>query len=437
MITEASIKSALRNVTTSGKSRIELKDDGERGTGRLTLLVRQLKNGVTAEWYAMFWRDGKRQMIKLGSYPTMSLADARKRFREDYAPAISTGSEPPPNPRVARARERKTPTIKEMLEGYVQYLEQAEKVSAKAVRNALLGKTGCVHTFGGDRLAKDITPEDIVDHLAPIHDRGAICMAKDVRAYLSAAFSWAIKARHDYRNRSACIDWGVTQNPVKSVPFDPEAVRAGQRFLKPEELCTLWRWLEQHDGDRLGAPVCRLMLATGQRAVEIMKLTTTHYSRDEAMLDWSKTKNGRPHSIPLPKIAVNIMENLVSNSHGLYFPSRLDGQVPASWNVLQFMIDAFRKEHPEIEHFTVRDFRRTWKTLAGVAGVSKEMRDMLQNHARGDVSSRHYDRYNYLPERKAAMEKWNDYLAGVLSQPCRRTSQVRSEEAQSTNNMAA
>jgi hypothetical protein len=44
------------------------------------------------------------------------------------------------------------------------------------------------------------------------------------------------------------------------------------------------------------------------------------------------------------------------------------------------------------------------------------MRDRLQNHAqRGDVSSRHYDKYDYLPERRAAMAKWADYLDRIIA----------------------
>ena len=43
-------------------------------------------------------------------------------------------------------------------------------------------------------------------------------------------------------------------------------------------------------------------------------------------------------------------------------------------------------QHPDFTPFTARDLRRTWKTLAGDAGIPKEMRDRLQNHAqRGDV----------------------------------------------------
>jgi integrase len=64
---------------------------------------------------------------------------------------------------------------------------------------------------------------------------------------------------------------------------------------------------------------------------------------------------------------------------------------------------------------TNRDLRRTWKTLAGKAGVSKEIRDRIQNHALQDVSSKSYDRWSYMPEKRAAMNVWNKFVRVLLS----------------------
>jgi hypothetical protein len=61
------------------------------------------------------------------------------------------------------------------------------------------------------------------------------------------------------------------------------------------------------------------------------------------------------------------------------------------------VVKRFREAHPEIPHFIPRDCRRSWKTLSGDAGLSKEMRDRLQNHVKAaDVSSKHYDRYELM-----------------------------------------
>lgn len=60
-----------------------------------------------------------------------------------------------------------------------------------------------------------------------------------------------------------------------------------------------------------------------------------------------------------------------------------------------------------------RDIRRTCKTLMGELGISKELRDRIQNHALQDVSSRHYDRYDYLAEKRDALEQWERRLNGT------------------------
>lgn len=94
MITESQIKAAIRKATESGKSRFELKGSGEHGAGRLALMGRILSARVTTERYAVYHRSGRRILNKIGSYPTMPLGEARKKFREEYAPTISAGADP-------------------------------------------------------------------------------------------------------------------------------------------------------------------------------------------------------------------------------------------------------------------------------------------------------------------------------------------------------
>ena len=74
-----------------------------------------------------------------------------------------------------------------------------------------------------------------------------------------------------------------------------------------------------------------------------------------------------------------------------------------------------QREREVIPVVTNRDLRRTWKTLAGQAGLSKEIRDRLQNHTLQDVSSKSYDRWNYMPEKRAAMKKWNAFVQAMLN----------------------
>jgi len=47
-------------------------------------------------------------------------------------------------------------------------------------------------------------------------------------------------------------------------------------------------------------------------------------------------------------------------------------------------------------------------------GVPKEHRDRVLNHTPADVGSKHYDRHDYLLEKRAALTRWNDALTAIV-----------------------
>jgi hypothetical protein len=51
----------------------------------------------------------------------------------------------------------------------------------------------------------------------------------------------------------------------------------------------------------------------------------------------------------------------------------------------------------------------------GELGLSKEIRDRINNHALNDVSSKHYDRYDYLKEKQNALDAWGQRLEQIVS----------------------
>jgi integrase len=424
MITESQIKAAIKNAPNTRGGRIELKENGERGAGRLTMMVRANKNRVSTEWYALYYRLGKRTLSKVGNYPTVSLADARKKFREEYAPAISAGAElSSKTARRAHARESGK-TVKDLFAAYVAELRAQKRVSVDSVEQYL---NKALEFIGANRPAADVEPEHVLPYLQEIHGRGSITRAGLARAWVSAAFSFGMKSAHDYTKVEATANWGIKVNPVAAIKADPNAHKVRDRFLSPEELGAIWTWTADRQQASPLMSAIQLLYACGQRVEEILRIVKVgaaaslnpdigwgEFAPDEKIIFWSKTKNGLPHAIPLPDQAVEILNALTPNRHGLYFPSREEPAVPAvrdsvGQNVRRFIADT------GTAHFIPRDARRTWKTLAGRAGISKEMRDRLQNHARGgDVSSRHYDRYDYLLEKRAAMAKWSAYLDRII-----------------------
>lgn len=117
--------------------------------------------------------------------------------------------------------------------------------------------------------------------------------------------------------------------------------------------------------------------------------------------------------MPVPSLAAELLDSIKPNEYGWLFPSAMDPSKPVSHGTLYSFMWR-QRERNVIPVVTNRDLRRTWKTLAGKAGVSKGIRDRIQNHALQDVSSKSYDRWNYMPEKRAGMARWDRFVRALL-----------------------
>jgi integrase len=100
---------------------------------------------------------------------------------------------------------------------------------------------------------------------------------------------------------------------------------------------------------------------------------------------------------------------LYSGNSKYLFPGRFNEDKPINKTSLAHAV----RRITVVQEFTPRDLRRTVKTRMGEIGIEKSIRDRIQNHALTDVSPKHYDRYDYLPEKRAAILKWENHLLEV------------------------
>ncbi len=402
-LTDGEIRRALKQVETTGKQ-LSLVDGEGHGTGRLVLVMKPMPTRVTADWMAQQWRDEKRLKKKLGSYPSMPLSKAREIFNRDFAELIQKGRS------IKIAGDTRPGTVADLFEAYVAYLKEGGKPSWKEAEKGL---NKIADTLGRNRPARDVEPDEITAIIRPIYERGKRSMADHVRSYIRSAFSWGLKSEHDYRSTATRRFW-LTYNPAAGIPTEPKTI--GTRCLSEEEFVRLYRWLECPD-----TPVhpsypraVQIIMLTGQRVEEIARLHVDQWDARERIIDWTKTKNLQPHAVPVPSLAAELIESIIPNEHGWFFPSAKDPSKPVSHGTLYSFVWR-QRDRGVIPHATNRDLRRTFKTLAGKAGIPKEIRDRLQNHALQNVSSKHYDRWNYMVEKRAGMAKWDKFVRAMLA----------------------
>jgi len=318
-LTNGEIQKALKHVEQTGKQETLLDGEG-RGTGRLTLVLKVMPTRVTADWMAQQWRDDKRIKKKLGSYPAMSLASAREIFQRDFADMIQKGRS------IKIMGDTRPGTVADLFEAYVKWLKDAGKPSWKETEKGL---NKIADTLGRNRPAREIEPEEVVEVIRPIFERGKKAMADHVRSYVHAAFSWGLKSEHDYR-RTSQRRFRLVYNPAAGIPTEPK--KTGTRWLDEEEFVCLYRWLECPD-----APVhppytraVRILMLTGQRVEEIARLHEDNWDAAEHIIDWSKTKNNMPHAIPVSPLAAELIKSIKPNKFGWFFPSATDPSRPVS-----------------------------------------------------------------------------------------------------------
>ena len=296
-LTDGEIRRALKQVEQTGKQ-LSLVDGEGHGTGRLILVMKPMPTRVTADWMAQQWRDKKRIKKKLGSYATMSLSKAREVFKRDFADMIQRGRS------IKIAGDTPPGTVADLFEAYVAYLREAGKPSWREVEQGL---NRIADALGRNRPAREIEPEEIIELIRPIYERGKRSMADHVRSYIRSAYSWGMKSEHDYRT----VSWRrfrLVYNPAAGIPTEPKNV--GTRWLDEEEFVRLYRWLECPDTS-VHPPytrAVRILMLTGQRVEEIARLHVDQWDAKERIIDWSKTKNGMPHAIPVPEIAAELIE---------------------------------------------------------------------------------------------------------------------------------
>jgi integrase len=123
-----------------------------------------------------------------------------------------------------------------------------------------------------------------------------------------------------------------------------------------------------------------------------------------------KMKMREPHLVPLSDQAVTILRNLqpFSGASRYVFPGARDRKKPLSDMALNA---AFKRMGYDGQTFTAHGFRAMARTILDQNLHFRP--DIIEHqlaHAVKDANGRAYNRTSFLPERKAMMQTWADYL---------------------------
>lgn len=392
--------------------------------GSFGVLIRA--GSLKKTFYYSYSNRGRRQLKTLGSYPAVSLADARKaavllRSHLDQGHTIPRGTRSNPG------------AFKALCELFAKWhFPKLRKKTAQDYKNII--NKELLPKFANYKL-QEITRADLIEVLDAAMNRGAPTQANRIRAVASKLFAFAV-ARDMLQHSPAA---GIER---------PARERKGTRVLSIEECALLWS--ETAKLPLMTGAAIRLLLLTGQRPGEVLSMKWQHIAGNLWTLPAENTKNARKHCVFLTQTALNTLAPLRSITAGREFVFWGKGNIELrglkhamkQLNTKSAIFPKFAGEDgqdgkdvsptsqarptkhtkPQIaaaskglEPFCLRDLRRTVQTQMTAAGVRPDIVDRVLNHNVPGVRA-HYDLYSYAKEIEQALTCWERVLLEAIKE---------------------
>jgi integrase len=329
--------------------------------------------------------------ITIGRYPAVDVTGAHKTAKEFYAKVILGQN---PAREKAEAKARSAETFGACVE---VYLERR--------RHELRAKTLVA-------LRRHLTR-----NLAPLHNMNITAVdRKSIAAQLSRIATTApVQANRTLTSVHKFLEWAIGEGLIESNPATGcnKAAEndARDRHLNPDEIRALWEALPAR-GDDYG-DILKLLLLTGQRQREIADLTWNEINFDRGVIELpgERTKNHRPHTIPMSDTVSAILQARSRRpDRDLVFGASCKGGF-SGWGKAKARLDAkLNFKMPWVVH----DLRRTAATGMAELGVQPHVVEAVLNHVSGSKSgvAGIYNRSTYESEKRTALTLWADHVAG-------------------------
>lgn len=241
------------------------------------------------------------------------------------------------------------------------------------------------------RSYREITADDLLE----ITDR-----------LLAAGKPGAANDAHDLANR--VLNWAVNRRKLDASPLTglkrPAKQKSRDRALDEDEIAALWNARL----DKIPGAFVKLLLITGQRRATVAGTRWAEVEAEEKAwhIPGDRMKNGEAHTVPLPQIALAILEGLPRYKDGPYVFSTSSGKKPISgYSKMKATID----KTVELAPWGFHDLRRTMATQMAKLGIQQHVVEKLLDHRSGKISgiAAVYNRHEYRDEMRSAVDEWS------------------------------
>lgn len=385
----------VRNAKPSGKD-VKLFDGGG-----LYLLVTRSGGKL---WQFKYRFDGKEKKLAFGSYPEVSLADARGK-RETARKSVASGIDPGEvrkAQKAARASEVENSFEIVAREWHSRFLSTWTPGHAVTIMSRLERD---VFPWLGSRPIVEIKPSELLMALRRVEARGALETAHRIRTVCGQVFRYAVATGRAERDISGDLRGALP----------PVAEKHHASITEPAKIAELLRAIDSYQGGFVVRCALQLAPMFFVRPGELRAAEWGEFDLDAG--EWNipaeRMKMKQAHLVPLSRQAVEILRELQGlTGHSRYvFPSGRSFHRCMSNNAVNA---ALRRMGYDKDEMTGHGFRAMARTILDeVLHIRPDYIEHQLAHAVKDPNGRAYNRTAHLAERKKMMQMWADYLDGL------------------------
>ncbi|HBS3677568.1 integrase arm-type DNA-binding domain-containing protein [Klebsiella quasipneumoniae subsp. similipneumoniae] len=390
--------------TENGKRRSLAVSSGA-GAG---LYIEVRPDAVSKSWLYRYQFAGKAKKMTLGSYPSMSLTEARKAHMLAMA-VLNAGQDPIAVARADQFKSSSVPTFSTLFREWMDWKAIAKPLKLRSVE-------AYEHTFNvymaelHKLLVTDLSRSLMFNYLAKLRKQ-TISGAKKSLTILQQALDYAVNTGI------------ITINPSRTIrPSDIGATAAAprQRWLEREEVAAFWAGLEKGGAHPAQVNCLKLILLTGARRTEATEMRWEEIVGNKWIIPAERSKNSKSHTITLHQMAQDIIahQRAISGGSEFVFEAIRGYKGFIDGNALRWLLERVRSLHmSQSEPFTCHDLRRSFASgCAEYLDANEAIIELALNHAKRDRLVATYQAGKRAAKVEALFLEWGEFIQ-TLTQP--------------------
>jgi integrase len=357
-------------------------------------------------WRFRFFFGGRENMMTLGSFPIVTIAEARGK-RDEAKKLLAAGISPSEQKKAEKvaATAATQNTFGLIAAEYIANLEANKIAKTTLAKNRWLLEVLAAPL--ADRPITEITPAELLNILKRIEKSGRRESAKRLRGVIGAVFRYAVVTLRATSDPTALLRGALLKPIVNHRAAITDEMQVGG----------LMRSIDEFDGWPTLRAALLLTALTMARPGDIRGMRRSEINFEKALwrIPPERMKMRRPHDVPLSKQAINVLKDIwsLSDNGDLVLPAIRSHNRMLSENAMN---SALRRMGYTKEEMTSHGFRSTASTILNERGFSPDVIEAALAHQDDDPVRRAYNRATYLQERTKLMQEWSDLLDSFRQQ---------------------